>query len=130
LPSIRKHGIYATDNFLQLVDENPLYLAQVFTRIHEERDARKIAEAKLQEKTLQLDEAMDYFSVKRVAKLNGINWREIDWKLLKNTSKYMELPVKRIFDANYGTVNAYHIDVWRTEYAHLVPRNNRSNEYA
>lgn len=45
LPSIRKHGMYATDELL----ENPDLLIKVATKLKEEREARLLAEAKLEE---------------------------------------------------------------------------------
>lgn len=42
LPTIRKHGMYATDELL----DNPDLLIQVATKLKEEREARKIAEKK------------------------------------------------------------------------------------
>jgi len=64
----------------------------------------------------ELDESKEWYSVKRVAHLNGISWKSISWKRLKNTSNYLAYDVKKIFDANYGNVNTYHIDIWKQEY--------------
>ena len=70
--------------------------------------------------TVQLDESKDYYTVKRVAKINGISWRNLSWKRLKNTSEYMQIEIKKVFDANYENVNAYHINVWMHEYPELA----------
>jgi hypothetical protein len=32
----------------------------------------------------------------------------------------MELEVRKIFDGNYGEVNAYNISVWKHEYPHFT----------
>jgi hypothetical protein len=52
--------------------------------------------------------------------MNGISWKLFDWKRLIDTSKAMEREIKKIFDANYKTVNSYHLDVWKHEYPELV----------
>jgi prophage antirepressor-like protein len=124
LPSIRRTGLYATDELLS----DPDLFIKALQQLKEERAAKivtqKLLEEKTQlldEKTQQLDESKEWITIKRMAKLNNIDWQTISWKRLKNTSNAMELPVKKIFDANYGNVNIYHIDAWRHEYAHLVP---------
>ena len=66
----------------------------------------------LEDKTIQLDESSEYYSVKRVAALNGKTWKDYSWIKLKATGI---MPVK-IFDANYGEVNAYHTLAWTTAY--------------
>ena len=44
LPSIRKHGMYATDELLA----NPDFAIQVFQQLKEEREARRLADAKVE----------------------------------------------------------------------------------
>lgn len=71
----------------------------------------------LEEKTIQLDESKEWFSIKRMAYIVGKDWREFSWKMLKNESRVMEIEVKKIFDANYPKgVNVYHKDVWAIVY--------------
>lgn len=36
----------------------------------------------------------------------------------------MEMPPIDVFDSNYGTVKAYHADVWREAYALDIPAAN------
>lgn len=69
----------------------------------------------LEEKRLQLDESRDYLSIKRVAAFNGIPWKNLSWRTLKGTG----LPFRKIFDANYGEVNAYHHTAWEQVYPEL-----------
>lgn len=69
---------------------------------------------------LQLDQAKQWYTIKRVAQINRIDWRELSWQRLKNTSDYLEVEIQKVFDANYGTVNAYHVDVWQNEYPELT----------
>ena len=65
---------------------------------------------------LELDRSKDWYSIKRVAALNGVDWRTFDWRKLKNTGLEMGYEVKKIFDANYGEVNTYHREVWESVY--------------
>lgn len=46
LPSIRKHGIYATDNVIDNMMNNPQFMADIITKLKEESEARKAAEQK------------------------------------------------------------------------------------
>lgn len=65
---------------------------------------------------LELDRSKDWYSIKRVAALNGVDWRTFDWRKLKRTGLDIGYEVKKIFDANYGEVNTYHREVWEAVY--------------
>ncbi len=65
---------------------------------------------------LELDRSKDWYSIKRVAALNGVDWKTFDWRKLKSTGATMGYEVKKIFDANYGEVNTYHRGVWEKVY--------------
>jgi prophage antirepressor-like protein len=125
IPQIRKQGLYATDNFVDMALNNPENMIRILKAYESEKKAKKEAKLKLEEKTLQLDENKKWFTIKRVASLNHRNWRLFNWKKLKNTSDYLGIEVKKIFDANYGNVNAYHIDVWRHEYPGMCFENSQ-----
>ena len=43
--------------------------------------------------------------------------QKFDWRILKEAASEMGVAPRKIFDANYGTVNAYHADVWAEAYA-------------
>jgi prophage antirepressor-like protein len=120
IPKIRKHGIYATDNFVDMALNNPENMIKILKAYEFEKKAKKEIKLKLEEKTVQLDENKKWFSIKRIAALNNKNWRSFNWKNLKNTSDFLEFEIKKTFDANYGNVNAYHIDVWKHEYPGLT----------
>lgn len=64
----------------------------------------------------QLDTSKDWYSIKRVAALNGVSWKTFKWRRLKEVGEKMGYEVKKIFDANYGEVNTYHKDVWEAAY--------------
>lgn len=112
LPSIRQNGMYAEDELL----DNPDLLLKVVTKLKAEREAKKLAEKKVCELETELDRNKDWYSIKRVAALNGVDWKIFDWRKLKRTGEMMGYDVKKIFDANYGEVNTYHRDVWEKVY--------------
>lgn len=64
----------------------------------------------------QLDTSKEWYSIKRVAALNGVSWKKFDWRKLKRVGESMGYEVKKIFDANYGEVNTYHRLVWEDVY--------------
>ena len=67
----------------------------------------------------QLDQSKEYFSIKRVAANNGVSWKVYSWRKLKATGA----PIVKIFDANYGEVNAYHHTAWKLAYPDaIIPR--------
>lgn len=74
------------------------------------------AEEEKERLQLELDRSKDWYSIKRVAALNGVSWKTFDWRKLKNIGQQMGYEVKKIFDANYGEVNTYHKDVWEAAY--------------
>jgi hypothetical protein len=43
--------------------------------------------------------------------------QKFEWRLLKSTSIDLGVMPIDVFDANYGTVKAYHKDVWFEAYA-------------
>ncbi len=65
--------------------------------------------------SVELDRSKQYATVKRMEMLyQGVKF---NWRLLKSTSIQMDMPPIDVFDQNYGTVKAYHADVWRESYA-------------
>ena len=97
--------------------EDPIKRAEAW--IEEQKEKRRIE----QERNLlqiELDESKDYYSIKRVAFLNNISWKTLDWRKLKHESNYQERDIVKIFDANYGEVNTYHRSVREVVYPNLV----------
>lgn len=109
IPSIRKHGMYATDQVIDRILENPDFGIELLTKLKVERAEKE----RLQQ---ELDRSKDWYSIKRVAALNGVSWKTFDWRRLKETGAEMGYGVKKIFDANYGEVNTYHKEVWEKAY--------------
>lgn len=64
---------------------------------------------------IELDRSKEYATVKRMELL--YHGQKFNWRLLKSTATEMGLPPIDVFDANYGTVKAYHKDVWFEAYA-------------
>jgi len=70
---------------------------------------------KAQRLEVELDKSMEYATVKRMEML--YHGTTFNWRLLKSTAAEMQIPPIDVFDANYGTVKAYHASVWREAYA-------------
>lgn len=64
---------------------------------------------------IELGQSQQYCTIKRMQML--YHGQQFNWRLLIKTSNSMRIPPKDIFDANYGTVKAYHLDAWKEAYA-------------
>jgi hypothetical protein len=64
---------------------------------------------------IELDKSKQYASIKRMEMV--YHGQEFKWRLLKDASIETGKPAIEIFDANYGTVKAYHADAWLAAYA-------------
>jgi phage regulator Rha-like protein len=64
---------------------------------------------------IELDRAKQYATVKRMKMI--YHGQSFDWRRLRDTSAELDIPTIDVFDANYGTVKAYHADVWQEAYA-------------
>ena len=109
LPSIRKHGAYITPDTLERLITSPDFGIKLLTALKDEQDKRKSLEA-------ELDRSKEWYSIKRVAHMNGVSYKVFDWRKLKLESQRQGYGVKKIFDANYGTINVYHMNVWEKVY--------------
>ncbi len=110
LPEIRKTGSY--------LRTPQTYIQALEALLESEKEKERLKQEK-NELQIELDESKEYFTVKRVAKINRISWKGLNWRKLKNVSRAMEREIRKVFDANFETVNAYHIDVWMYEYPQL-----------
>lgn len=108
LPSIRKTGKYAIST--------PQTYAQALRQLADEVEAKERAQLLLAEKTEQLDESKDWFSIKRWAKQHHKNWRDYSWRKLKAVSHELGYDVKKAFDSNFEQVNIYHKTVFEAVY--------------
>lgn len=67
--------------------------------------------AKLQR---ELDQSKEYITIKRMSMLT--HGQQFDWRLLKSASQDVGVDPIDVFDANYGTVKAYHAGAWFEAY--------------
>ena len=65
--------------------------------------------------SIEVDESRNWATIKRMEM--AYHGTRFKWQELRNASNEMGIPPRKIFDANYGTVNSYHADVWRETYA-------------
>lgn len=109
IPSIRRHGAYMTSDTIDKMINSPEFGIKLLTALKDEQDKRKSLEA-------ELDRSKEWYSIKRVAHMNGVSHKAFDWRKLKIESQRQGSGVKKIFDANYGTINVYHMNVWEKVY--------------
>jgi phage regulator Rha-like protein len=62
----------------------------------------------------QLDTSAQFCTIKRMQMLK--HGQPFDWRKLKHASAEMGIDAIDVFDQNYGTVKAYHEDVWLEVY--------------
>ena len=75
--------------------------------------------AELKEANIQLQKDKQWWSIKRVAIITNTSWKDYDWRKLKVASEKTGHEVKKVFDANFGAVNAYHEDAWKEVYPEI-----------
>ena len=107
LPQIRKTGKYEVQKTPQT------YIEALEALIIAEKEKQKLIENNT-ELEIKLDEAKEWYSIKRMEKLNFP--RKFNWRELKRESHRLKKPIKKVFDQNYGEVNAYHSSVWESLY--------------
>ena len=107
LPQIRKTGKYEVQKTPQT------YIEALEALIIAEKEKQKLNENNT-ELEIKLDEAKEWYSIKRMEKLNFP--RKFNWRELKRESHRLKKPIKKVFDQNYGEVNAYHSSVWESLY--------------
>ena len=112
LPDIRKHGLYAKQSVIDMMLNDPDSCITLLTEYKKEKQEKERLQA-------ELDYSKEWYSIKRVAKINDISWKGISWRKLKQASTDLGIGVKKIFDANYGEVNTYHVKAWEIAYPEL-----------
>ena len=90
----------------------PQTYAEALRRLADEVEEKERTKALLEQKTEQLDESKEWYSIKRWAKEHGMNWRSINWRKMKALSYELGYDIKKVFDANYGQVNIYNVKVF------------------
>ena len=112
LLDIRKYGMYAKQDVINMMISDPDSCIALLTKYKEEKQAKE----QLQ---VELDKSKEWYTIKRVAQINGVSWKDFSWRKLKQASADLGYDVKKIFDANYGNVNVYHVKVWKCVYPNL-----------
>jgi len=64
---------------------------------------------------VELDKSKTYCTIKRMEMLT--HGQKYDWRVLKSACIDVGIEPIPVFDANYGSVKAYHKDVWLESYA-------------
>lgn len=114
-------GIIFTARYVKRFDEMergqiPQDFPSALRAYADEVERRQIAEQENERLQQELDYSKVWYSIKRVAAMNGVDWKTFNWRKLKEKSIELGYGVKKIFDANYGEVNTYHRDVWEAAY--------------
>ena len=138
IPSIRKHGMYATPLTVEQMIADPDSVIAILQALKEERAKRQYAERtkawigskreatamataskysreneKLKE---QIGDSKNYKQVKAISwlndyfKLSRVAYQQIGKKLNK-LSKSLGFAVKELEDSNYGTIKSYNVEV-------------------
>lgn len=155
LPSIRRHGIYATDQVIDQLIADPDFGIRLFTELKVERARREAAEisrdAAIKQRAWISDASA---ATRKVAALqnqlgNGKQWKEvkaIPWlkdvfvlnkrayiaigKQLAMLSREMGYDIKKIDSSEYPQgINAYHIDVIMTFFNKIQDDDNYLSSY-
>lgn len=87
------------------------YSNEIIAMLQAENNTLKEDNENLQ---IELDQSKEYITIKRMEKLNPK--QHFNWRVLKRESERLHKPSKETFDQNYGTVKAYHVDVWESLY--------------
>lgn len=116
LPTIRKHGAYMTNDVIERTLTDPDYLIQLATALKEERQARLIAEQKIEEqrplvefadKVSNSSNLIDMGKMAKLLKDENINIgrnRLFEWLRKKDILMRNNIPYQRYLDGGYFQV--------------------------
>lgn len=120
LPSIRKHGIYATDNVIEQTIQNPDYIIHVLTEFKKEREGRLVAEQQVNElkpKATYYDLVLQnksLLSVSKIAKDYGMSARSLNKSLHSLGVQYKQGDIWLLYakyqDKGYTHTSTYALD--------------------
>ena len=120
LPSIRKHGIYATDNVIEQTIQNPDYIIHVLTEFKKERESRLVAEQQVNElkpKATYYDLVLQnksLLSVSKIAKDYGMSARSLNKLLHSLGVQYKQGDIWLLYakyqDKGYTHTSTYALD--------------------
>lgn len=119
IKELLQYGMTATQPTLEQMINNPDLVIRLATQLKQEREEKEKIRLENEqnkqlviEKTIQLDESMEWYSIKRWAQQHNMDWRKINWRKLKALSYELGYKIQKVFDANYGLVNIYHKNVF------------------
>ncbi|UXR72325.1 phage antirepressor KilAC domain-containing protein [Staphylococcus sp. IVB6240] len=125
LPSIRKHGIYATDSVIEQTLQNPDYIINVLTEFKKEREGRLVAEQQvkeLQPKATYYDlilQNKSLLSVTKIAKDYGMSARGLNKLLHELGVQYKQGDIWLLYakyqDNGYTHTSTYPLDEERSK---------------
>lgn len=116
LPTIRKHGAYMTNDVIERTLTDPDYLIQLATALKEERQARLVAEQKIEEqrplvefadKVSNSSNLIDIGKMAKLLKDENINIgrnRLFEWLRKKEILMKNNIPYQRYIDGGYFQV--------------------------
>lgn len=119
LPTIRKHGVYMTNEVIEKTLTDPDYLIQLATALKDERQARLLAEKKIEEQkplvdfANQVSDTTDLIDMKTMAKLlkdKDINIgrnRLFEFLRIRGILMRDNQPYQQYIDSGYFKVNEY-----------------------
>ncbi|MBZ8174794.1 phage antirepressor [Staphylococcus delphini] len=120
LPSIRRHGIYATDSVIEQTIQNPDYIIHVLTEFKKEREGRLVAEQQVQElkpKATYYDLVLQnksLLSVSKIAKDYGMSARALNKLLHELGVQYKQGDIWLLYakhqDKGYTQTSTYALD--------------------
>ena len=120
LPSIRKHGLYATDNVIEQTIQNPDYIIHVLTEFKKEREGRLVAEQQVHElkpKATYYDLVLQnksLLSVSKIAKDYGMSARSLNKLLHSLGVQYKQGDIWLLYakyqDKGYTHTSTYALD--------------------
>lgn len=120
LPSIRKHGLYATDNVIEQTIQNPDYIIRVLTEFKKEREGRLVAEQQVNElkpKATYYDLVLQnksLLSVSKIAKDYGMSARSLNKLLHSLGVQYKQGDIWLLYakyqDKGYTHTSTYALD--------------------
>jgi prophage antirepressor-like protein len=142
LPSIRKHGMYATEATIDNILENPDFGIELLTKVKEERAAKKLAEAQRDEAIRTKAQISDTKTATALGKVGGLTKQnnilkkkvgliegyatiammekrhggKYNWRLLVACCTKHNLKIEKVPCPRYDEVNTYPLAAWKIVY--------------
>jgi prophage antirepressor-like protein len=128
LPSIRKRGFYGTPAVMDELISNPAFLIKILQNYQAEKERAKLLEYDKKELQVKLEQCEEWWTVTRFVKAVDFPNKDLPsiqrlGKKLVAMSQALDRPVKKSVCGRYGSVNTYHIDVFKImfpEYANQL----------